>query len=87
MNYLNQKSFYLKKDPELRVVHVHPTCPAAKVGDKYKYLISVTIKTAEDAVKLDEEGLRACDWCLNRERMLRKNAKREPHVSPPGFRS
>ena len=87
MNYLNQKSFYLWIDPELNVVHTgNSGCPAKKVGAKYGYLKSVTLITAEDAGKLDDANLRPCDYCLNDERNKRKRARRDPHVSPPGFR-
>lgn len=82
-----QRTFYLKEDPELRLVHTSLECPAAKIGDKYNYLKNRSITTVEDAEKMDEDGLKACDWCLKRERRKRASKGRVPHISPPGFRS
>jgi hypothetical protein len=87
MNYLSQRSFYVQIDPELRVVHTDVSkCPGGKIGHKYNYLKPFTIVTPDDAEKLDKQGLRACDWCLKQERLKRKRARRDPHISPPGFR-
>jgi hypothetical protein len=87
MPNFNDRSFYLKIDPELRMVHTNTTeCPAAKVGSKYGYLEGVVLMTVEDAEALDKRGLRPCDWCLKREQKLRAKQSRVPHVSPPGFR-
>jgi len=86
MSY-GQRTFYLHADPELHVIHTNTNeCPAAKIGSKYNYLKGVNITTMRDAEQLDEEGYRPCDWCLNRERQMRKRARRTPHLSPPGFR-
>jgi hypothetical protein len=81
------RSFYVHIDPALKLVHTRATCPAAKVANKYNDLVGFTIKTLEDARRLDQDGNRACKACIEHERHLRSRRSQPQHVSPPGFRN